>query len=147
MWRKQLQNDSFSRGNALQGDTWQLACQKGDGMMLELKFISNFTGIKWQTLKGYLRWQRKTKWETIAANQSQTNGPDRRLTFLKEKMTDECDGFSMFWWLQIKTELPFKYTISWVQCREKWLKLNDLWYICKVSDWTVCLVVPSGLIL
>lgn len=145
MWRKQLQNDSQAGGSAFQGETRRLACQKGDGMVPELKFISNFTGIKWQTLKGYLTRQSKTKWDRMAVNQSQINAPDRRLRFLTEKMINECDGFSMFWWLQIKTELPFEYTSSWVPCREKWLKLNDLWYICKVSDRTVCLIVPSGL--
>lgn len=51
----------------------------------------------------------------MAVKQSQINGSDRRLTFLKEKMIDECDGFSIFCWLEIKTELPFEYTISWVQ--------------------------------
>jgi len=51
----------------------------------------------------------------------------------------------MFWWLQIKPELPFEYTSSWVQRKEKPLKLNDLRYIREMSDCTVCPIVPSGL--
>lgn len=145
MWRKQLENVSQAEGNALQEETQRLICQKRDGMVPELKFISKFTGLKWQTLKAYLSWQCKTKWETMAGNQSQSNAPGRRLTFLTERMTDECDGFSLFWWLHIKAELSFKYASSWVQCREKWLQLDDLWYIHKVPDPVVYLIVPSGL--
>lgn len=145
MWRKQLENVSQAGGNALQEETQWLACQKRDGIVPELKFISKFTGLKWQTLKAYWSWQCKTKWGTMAANKSQSNAPDRRLTFLTDRMNDECDGFSMFWWLQIKAELSFKYTSSWVQCRENWLKINDLWYIHKVPDRMVCLIVPSSL--
>lgn len=61
VWRKQLENVSQTGGNALQEETQRLTCQKRDGIVPELKFISKFTGLQWQTLKAYLSWQCKTK--------------------------------------------------------------------------------------
>lgn len=61
VWRKQLESVSQGGGNALQEETQRLTCQKRDGIVPELKFISKFTGLKWQTLKAYLSWQCKTK--------------------------------------------------------------------------------------
>lgn len=58
---KAAESVSQAGGNALQEETQKLACQKREGIVPELKFISKFTGLKWQTLKAYLSWQFKTK--------------------------------------------------------------------------------------
>lgn len=100
VWGKQLRNNSQARGNALEGETWRLACQKGDGKVAELKFISNFTGIKWQILKGYFNLAKQDKMRNNGCESKPNQCTWQKAHILTAKMINECDGFSMFWWLQ-----------------------------------------------